>query len=206
MSHVVMQASEWATADDAIRCESELRALVDAYVKFEREDPSPWARDRVAKPLTEFGRKHGVAWPLEDQARFLLKGGVEESAGLLRVDRMVFFWGGGFDLGGDTLRGILRDMGAVRVAEHCALVVRASDPDARVRELASFLDDEEYDGQYTIDDGTGAAPDGALHTVTFVSGARRRRFVFDDSGVEDWAFVAIVPQLDGEDPSLAETM
>jgi len=202
MSHVVMQASEWTSIDDAIRCESELRALVDAYVKFEREDPSPWARDRVAKPLIEFGRKHGVAWPLEDDARFLLKGGVEESAGLLRVDRMVFFWGGGFDLGGETLRGILRAMGAIRVAEQCFIVVKAADPDARVRELASFLDDEEYAGQYAIDDGVGEAPH-ALHTVTFVSGARRKRLLFDDSGVEDWAFVAIVPQLDGEDPSLA---
>jgi hypothetical protein len=202
MSHVVMQASEWDSVDAAIRCEKELRALFDTYVRFEREDSSPWAQDRVAPPLAAFGRAHGVAWPLEKDSRFLLKGGIEDSAEILRVDRMVFFWGGGFDLGGEALRNVLRSMGAVRVAEGCTLFVRSDDPDERVKQLAAFLDDEDFEEQYEVDDGVAPA-DHALHTVTFVSKARRRRIVFDDSGVQDWAFVAILPQLDGENPSLA---
>lgn len=63
MTHVVMQASEWRSTEDAIRAEAELRSLFDAYARFEREDPSPWAQDRVPPPLVEFGRKHGVEWP-----------------------------------------------------------------------------------------------------------------------------------------------
>lgn len=202
MSHVVMQASEWRSAEEAIRAEAELRSLFDAYARFEREDPSPWAKDRVPPPLVDFGKKHGLEWPLKDDARFLLKGGFADTAELLRVDRMVFFWGGGFDLGGDTLRKILRGLGAIRVEECCMLTIRNDAPDERVKELAAFLDDEDFEDQYEIDDGEGES-EFALHTLTVVGRDRRSRLLFDDSGVQDWAFVAILPQLDGEDPSFA---
>ncbi|HWB80315.1 MAG TPA: hypothetical protein VG755_35355 [Nannocystaceae bacterium] len=33
-------------------------------------------------------------------------------------------------------------------------------------------------------------------------GSARAHLVFDDSGVQDWAFVAMLPQLSGDDPVL----
>jgi hypothetical protein len=88
----------------------------------------------------------------------------------------------------------------MRAEERCALTIRNDAPDQRVQELAAFLDEEDYEGQYSIDDGEGAS-DAAFYTLTVVGRDRRSRLLFDGSGVQDWAFVAILPQLDGEDPS-----
>lgn len=112
MSHVVLQAASFPTPAEAQRAEEELQKLFDAYVAFESSDPEPWRQDRVPPPLVDFGRAHGVEWPLRDDARFLLKGAFAEAAQLMRVDRLVFFWGGGFELGGTTLRAILAKLGA----------------------------------------------------------------------------------------------
>jgi hypothetical protein len=201
MSHVVMQAAEHRTIQDAQRCEAVLRGLFDDFVRFQKEDPSPWRTDRVPPPLVAFGKRHGVEWPHDDASRFLVKGSFAEEAQLLRIDRMVFFWAGGFELGGATLLGILTGLGATAVASDCHLSIKNADPDARVAELATFLDENDFQDQYAVDDGTGSL-ESKLFSLTVVGPAHRKRLMFDDSGVQDWAFAELLPQLDGEDPSL----
>lgn len=175
-----------------------MRGLIEGYVAFEKSDPDPWRTDRVPPPLAAFGAAHGVEWPLRDDSRFLLKGSFEEEAQLLRVDHVLFFWGGGFELGGPTLRAIFTKLGATLCTDRCALSIRAGDPDARADELAAFLEDEDYEGQFTLDD-----EHGTLHTLTIIGPRSGRALSFDDSGVQDWAFVALLPQLEGEGLELA---
>lgn len=201
MSHVVMQAAEHRTIQDAQRCEAALRGLFDDYARFEAEDPSPWRTDRVPPPLVSFGKRHGVEWPHDDASRFLVKGVFTEEAKLLRIDRMVFFWAGGFDLGGPTLRAILTGLGAIRVEGDCHLSIRHPDPDARAAELATFLDENDFEHQYRVDAGEGTL-EYMLFSLAVVGPTHRKRLLFDDSGVQDWAFVELLPQLDGEDPKL----
>lgn len=199
MAHVVLQAASFPSVEAARRAEFELRRLMEAYAAFEASDPDPWRRDRVPPPLLAFGEAHGVVWPLRDDSRFLLKGSFAEMAELLRVDHVLFFWGGGFELGGPTLRTILAKLGATLCTEHCALSIRANDPDARADELASFLDDEDFEDQFQRDEGEASA----LHTLTILGASESRVLTFDDSGVQDWAFVALLPQLEGEGLELA---
>ena len=201
MSHVVMQAAEFASADDARRVEAELRALIERYIEFEATDPSPWSGERAPPPLVAFGAKHGVEWPHNQASRFLLKGLFKDEANLLQVDRLLFFWGGGFDLGGETLRAILRKLGAVVCHGGCDLVVRTEDPEARAADLAKFLEDEDFEDQFEVS-SDDADLEHRLFSVSLESDDERRYLIFDDSGVQDWAFVTILPQLDGEDPRL----
>ncbi|HEY2368418.1 MAG TPA: hypothetical protein VGH87_18605 [Polyangiaceae bacterium] len=202
MSHVVMQAAEFPSVDLAKRCETELRALIDAQIRFEAADPDPWGGKSVPAHLTAFGERHGVAWPSDEHSRFLAKGLFEDEAQLLQVDRMVFFWIPGFDLGGDTLRAILRKLGAVAAVGEgqCHLAIACDDPDARVQELTSFLVDEDFEDQFTVLDGKHTTHD--YFSVTLEGSKHTKRIVFDDSGVQDWAFTALLPQLAGEDPKL----
>jgi hypothetical protein len=203
VSHVVMQAAEFPSIDAAMQCEKELRSLVDDYVRFEKTDPDPWRTTRVAPPLVAFGQRHGVEWPKEEHSRFLIKGLFEDEAQLLRVDRMLFFWAGGFDLGGPTLREILRRLGAsAAVGEgKCHLAIRHEDPDARAEELAEFLREEDFEDQFSLGDATDS-PAGWSFTITVIGPRHRKRLSFDDSGVQDWAFTELLPQLTDENPTL----
>ncbi len=201
VSHVVMQAGEFGTVDDAKHVESELQQLVESYVEFEKTDPDPWGTKRVPPPLEAFGKRHGIEWPLVESALFLLKGLFEEEANVTRVDRMVFFWGGGFELGGKTLRIALRRMGAVACIDFCHLVVRSASPKARLAKLTRFLVDEDFEDQFSVlSDPAGL--EGALFSITLEDDDDRKYLIFDDSGVQDWAFVSLLPQLEGEDPRL----
>lgn len=193
MAHVVMQAAEFPTQEAASKCEAELRLLFDAYVKFEKTDPDPWGGSRVAPPLVEFGRLHGIDWPHDQKSRFLLKGTFEDAAELVRIDRVVFFWGGGFDLGGPTLQTVMRKLGATAVAQWCHLRIAHDEPAQRLSGLTTFLDED------------AAELEHALFSITIESGRERKYLLFDDSGVQDWAFVAAVRQLDGEDPQLVRS-
>ncbi len=199
MAHVVMQSAEFATVEQAQKAESELKWLCDAYTDFEANDPDPWNQERIPPPLIEFGKRHGLDWPNEKHARFLLKGGFAEMVELLRLDRMVFFWGGGFDMGDEPLRQILRKLGATDVRETCDLIVKCTDPDSRIAELAQFLEDEDFEEQYFVDD----YDDWAYFSVKLEGDNHSRMIWFDDSGVQDWAFVTMLYQLDGEDPRFA---
>jgi hypothetical protein len=204
VSHVVMQAAEFPSIELAERCEKELRTLVDAYIQFEATDPDPWGNTRVAPPLVEFGKRHGVEWPHDESSRFLAKGGFEDEAHLLRVDRMVFFWIPGFDLGGETLRGILRGLGATAAVGEgrVHLTIKNDDPETRTHELAEFLTEEEdMADQFTVD--AGKPSPHAYFSLTVVGRTSTKHLEFDDSGVQDWAFTAVLNQLSGEDPRLA---
>ena len=198
-----MQAAEFPSADLAKRCEEELRALFEEYERFEATDPNPWATDRVAPPLAAFGERHRVIWPNDASSRFTIKGSFNEEAHLLRVDRMVFFWAAGFDLGGKTLRSILHKLGAQAVVGEgaCHLEIRHDDPKARAEELAEFLCAEDFDDQFTL---THDAPANSTEyfSITVKGRDHQSRLDFDDSGVQDWAFVALLPQLTDEDPTL----
>lgn len=197
MSHIVMQAAEFPSVDAAINAEGELNQLYDAYVVFEQDDPNPWSADRIAPPLVKFGAKHGVEWTDARSARFTLRGPFEDSAEVLRADRMVFFSGGGFDLGGEPLRQVLRNLGATRVEETFHLEIRVADADARLAELVQFLEDEDFEDQFTVGE---TVDERTYFSLTIVGNGEPRTLTFDDSGVQDWAFVSILPQLDGEDP------
>jgi hypothetical protein len=203
LSHVVMQAAEFPTTALAQRCEKELRALIDEYVRFEASDPDPWGGKSVPPPLAAFGDRHGVAWPNHESSRFLIKGLFADEAQLLLVDRMVFFWAGGFDLGGETLRAILVKLGASATTREGGshIAIHHDDPDARVEELAEFLRAEDFEDQFAIDDGTSSDVD-ACASITVVGPRHQMRVAFDDSGVQDWAFTALLPQLHDEDPTV----
>lgn len=197
-----MQAFEFGTIERAAVAEAALQQLFADYVAFEKAAKDPWSRDVAPPPLVAFGQRHGVEWPRDTASRFLLKGLFADSAELLRVDRIVFAWGGGFDLGGAWLQAVLRAMGASVCASAPQLVVRCGDPDARLAELTEFLaEEEDYADQFSVAREEGALDD-ALFSITLARDAERRYLMFDDSGVQDWAFVAVLPQLDGEDPSL----
>jgi hypothetical protein len=199
MSSVVMQAAEFETVADAERAEAALERLEKAYIEFERTDPSPWSDERVPPPLAVFGEAHGVEWPLVESSRFLLEGRFGEEARLLRVDRMVFFWGPGFELGGETLRMILQRMGAVATADFCKLVVKSDSPDVHLEQWVQFLIDEDFEDQFEV-----ASNDSPSDSVLFSVALEGTNHVlaFDDSGVRDWAFVTLLPQLAGMDPRL----
>lgn len=205
MAHVVMQAAEFATEQEAEACEAELQELRRSYVAFEAEDDDPWGTSRVAPPLAAFGDKHDVAWPNVKDARFLLKGLFEDAASILRIDRMVFFWGGGFTLGGETLRTVFERMGAVLSRQWCHLKIHHTRPLERLRELCTFLESNDYEDQFLQVEDEESALEG-LFSITIDGGkdAETVFLCFGDSGVEDWAFVSMLPQLIGSDPSLIE--
>ncbi len=201
MASVVMQAAAFPDEATARSAEAELVLLVERYAEFERTDPNPWREDRLPDVLAELGRRYGVEWPNLEDARFLIKGRVGEEAHVRRVDRVVFFWAPGFDLGGETLRKVLARMGALRCTAHPRLRVRATDPKARARELVTFLSEEGFAGQQrlTRDD---RALKRALFSLTLEGDSARTHLIFNDAGMSDWAFVALLPQLEGEDPEL----
>jgi hypothetical protein len=211
MSRVVLQAAEFASNEACARAEAEIRSLIEAYASFERSDPDPWSQDRPPPaPLVEFGRRHDVEWPSSKDGRFFLREPIAEAAQVLAVGRMLFFWAPGFALGGPALRRCLQRIGAVAVAGcggdgddgRVDLVIRAASATARLEELAEFLDAEDYEDQYEVVDDPEAL-ELALFTITADDGQARSTMVFDDSGVQDWAFVAALPQLDGDEPRLA---
>lgn len=201
---VVMQMAELADIEAAAAWEADLRALVEAFVRFERSSPNAWEGGVVPPPLAAFGERHGVAWPSLESSRFLVRGSLAEATEILRVDRLVCFWGNGFELGGATLQQIAKRRGATAACAEGHLVVRHAQPRARAEELAAFLRDEDHEGHFSVLDAEQPLPPHTLYTITFEGTSERVRLVFDGSGMQDWAFVAALPQLDGEDPSLRD--
>ncbi|WP_437651019.1 hypothetical protein [Sorangium sp. So ce362] len=75
------------------------------------------------------------------------------------------------------------------------------DPQARAAASGEFLVEADYEEQCTTT-SDDAALDRALFSITFERDGDRIHLTFDDSGVQDWAFVAMLPQLSGDDPAL----
>jgi len=200
MSHVVMQAAEFPTPEHATRAAKELEALVAEVGRFEKKEQGKWDHKMAMPPLVKFGRRHGVKWPDNEASSISVKGVIEEDGNVLQVDRMVFFWIPGYDLGGDPMREVLRRLGATEVGSegNCNIEIRADDPDTRLEELTEFLDEEDYQDQYSV---RGDVPvTGMYFSLTVVGKDQKVVVEFDDSGVQDWDFTAVLPQLSGEDP------
>lgn len=197
MSHVVMQAAEFPNIEAAGAAMARLEAFYSKYVEFEATDPNPWSWDAVPDVLTRFGNEFGVDWPHTKTARFMLKGAFRDTAELLCVGRLVFFWGGGFEMGGDTFRAVLAKMGATKTAEFCELVIHNDDPDGLIEAWVESLEADDFEDQFTLD----PEEDGDwLHTITVKGPTGERLVAFDDSGVSDWAFTSLLPQLVDLDP------
>ncbi|WP_437981685.1 hypothetical protein [Sorangium sp. So ce117] len=91
-------------------------------------------------------------------------------------------------------------LGAVHSTDAPRLVVRVGDPQDRAAASAEFLVEEDYEEPFTTTDD--AVLDRALFTITFERDGDRVHLTFEDSGGQDWAFVAMLPQLSGDDPTL----
>ncbi|RYG18901.1 hypothetical protein EON82_22075 [bacterium] len=199
MSHVVMQAAEFPSLRAAESAEAELRAFMAAYGAY---DDAPGPGD---SPLVELGRAHGIVWPDDPSAAILVKGLFSQEAQLARIDRLVFFWFGGFDFGGEPFREVLRRLGAVHTADErtCHVVVRTDDAEGRAAALAEFLDEEDFEDQYTAEDAAAPLGEDVAFSVTFTGPKASKRLVFDTSGVQDWAFTNVLYQLTDDDPAFA---
>lgn len=203
---VVMQVADFDDVETAKAWEAELASLCQAYIRFEQTDPAPWSMEKVPPPLAEFASRRGASWPLTEDSRVLLKGSFEDAVELLRVDRSVFFWGNGFELGGETLAEFAQKAGAIRVSVYSPhnLRVRTANAASRAAELAAFLDEEDHAGHYSVQPLDAPLPEYTLFSIALEDAGGGMRLVFDGSGQQDWAFVTVLPQLDGEDPRLEE--
>lgn len=193
MAHVVLHCAEFPSSEKAIAAAAELETLKAALVAWEVGNFSDGKN--VPMPCLEFAERRAFEWP--PNAVVLLEHPASEIE-VVQVDALVFFYGGGFDLGGAGTARFFEYAGATRCATSGHLVIDAQDPVALTRELASFLDEEDFADQYRVFEGKPPAP--LMHSITLTGPGGPRVLGFDDSGVQDWAFVALLPQLDGSRP------
>jgi len=196
-----MQGAQLPTTQAAEAAAEALGRLVDEYSTWEEAvGAAAWNDGPTPPPLLAFAERHAFAWPTG--ARILLEGMAREGLRVVAIDELVFFWGGGFQVGGAGIERFFAAAGAVAQATRCHLKVRSEPPAALVESLAQFLDDEDYEGQYSSQPLANASLGELLHSVT-VEGAEPMVLGFDDSGVQDWAFTAVLYQLAGLHPRLA---
>ncbi len=198
MAHVVMQAAEFPDLKSAESAMARLTKFKAEYIEFETLDPNPWSWESVPSVLTSFGREFGIEWPHQKSARFLLKGTFAEASELRQAGRLIFFWGGGFEMGGDTLRTILKHMGATKTVEFCEIMVRSDDPDGLIETWVELLEANDFEDQYILDPDDG---EDWLHTIMVKGDDNERLIAFDDSGVSDWAFVSLISLLQDLNPN-----
>ncbi|KIG18664.1 hypothetical protein DB30_07679 [Enhygromyxa salina] len=196
MAHVVMHCAQFPSDEGAIAAAEALEGLRAALVKWERDNHNDGTKP--AAPCLEFATRRSFIWPSDGVIS--LKHGADEIE-VLQVDTLVFFYGGGFELGGAGTERAFEAMGAARHVTGCHVVVEVGEAAAAARELAAFLDEEDFAGQYSLVEGD-VKIEGFLHSIAFVGAAARHTLCFDDSGVQDWAFVAAAPQLSGMGPRL----
>lgn len=209
MAHVVLHCAEYRTPEAAKLAGEALQQLQDEYAVHERSALERGDSGVIPPPFVAFGRQHGFEWPAA--CRFVIKGFAEEIE-INVVDRLVFFHVGGLELGGRAIETYFARSGAIRWAtDRAHLVVQSADPVAAARELAAFLVDEDYEGQFTlsVDDAVELPPFHSYQTqfffsVTLTNAEHTCVLGFDDSGVQDWAFVSLLYQLLGMDPSLVD--
>jgi hypothetical protein len=193
MSHVVHHCAQFATEAQAITVEQELLAFRAACAAWERRchESRTNMMGLVPEPLAALATKHAFALPAEGY-EILLKGLIDDVMQVRRMGSLIVFYGGGFDLGGAAIESYFAAMGATAYDRNGAvLVVECDAPDEAATDLAAALDDEEYDEQYTI----GPDEEGGVFTIRFEGGGARACVAFDDSGVQDWAFIASLSHL-----------
>ncbi len=203
MAHVVLHCAEFESESAAGVAAAGLDEFRAATIAYERQLGGP--AEPPDPPLVEFAKAHGFA--LHGACEVLVKGPAEDTMQVLQVDRLVFFYAGGFDLGGDAIETYFSLAGASHYSRDTAqLVVASENPQASARSLASFLDDEEYAEQYYLAEAEAEVyADPTPFSVRFETAdtSLATAVIFDDSGVQDWAFIACLPQLHGQAPRLA---
>ncbi len=201
MSHVILHCAEFDSEAAARAVEAALVGFCAAYAVYEREvHGRGLVPDQPSPPLIEFARAQGFT--LRGEGALLIKGLAQDELKVVRIDRLVCFYAGGFELGGDGIEAYFAHAQARRYArDEAHLVVASEDPEASARALAGFLEDEDFEDQYVLAEA-GEGPRDGVFSVRFERGETAWTLSFDDSGVQDWAFIACLPQLDGESPSL----
>ena len=201
VTHCAHFATESA-ARDAVHA---LEVLLQEYADYEHSvtlqssDP-PYGdtakANAIPPPFIAFAARHGFNWP--SSCGFLLRGPASD-AELIQIDRLVFFRGNGFELGGEAIQTFLKMRGALVGSDEANLVVQCDAPDERRGELAAFLEDEDFEGEFVLLD---RMQDDAelLCSITFQSPKTQRVLGFRHRGMEPDAFVAALYQLAGEDP------
>jgi hypothetical protein len=220
VAHVVFHCAEYRSSDAA---SSAVDALSKLKADYARHETSALRSSRasygdanqpgmIPPPFVAFGERHGFVWP--SSCGFSIKGLADEIE-IVAVDRLVFFYVGGFELGGRAIETYFAGSGAVRYASNgCHLVMQSTKAVVRARELAAFLVEEDFEGQFRLRiDGESEGPSGDeddvddvdenfVFTVTLTNAEHTCVLGFDDSGVQDWAFVSLLYQLSDMDPSL----
>jgi hypothetical protein len=94
--------------------------------------------------------------------------------------------------------------GAAAPKNSCHVVILDTDPHARAKQLADFLVEEDYEDQFTAGEGTFSPTElpNMLFSISVIGPHSSAHLSFDDSGVQDWAFTTLLPQLSDKDPSL----
>lgn len=224
MAHVVLHCAEYPSSDAANAAADALTKLKEDYARHEssvalQSSRAPYGDSTkpgvIPPPLVGFGERHGFVWP--SSCGFSIKGLADEIE-IAAVERLVFFYVGGFELGGSAIETYFARSGAIRYASNrCHLVMQSAEAVDRARELAAFLVDEDFEDQFTLRiDGKVEGRSGEVHrggegdenllfAVTLTNAEHTCLLGFDDSGVQDWAFVSLLYQLSDMDPSLDPT-
>jgi len=204
MSHIVLHCAQFSSVQKAEIAAQRLNELRQSYID--------WSNFRFSKGeslsefpqlLFDFAEKHGFDWPRDKKNGFLIKGDAEEIQ-VVVIGALVFFYAGGFSLGGTAMLNFFRVVDATHYATHCHLLVSADDPDGASKDLAAFLDAEDYEEQYAIKSNRDELESLlTLHSVRFISPKGKESVLgFGDVGVQDWAFVSAIYQLDSGSPTL----
>lgn len=209
MAHVVLHCAEYRSSEAANLAGEELEKLKEDYLRYEpsvalQSSRPPYgdnaSPDTIPPPLVAFGERHGFVWP--SSCGFLIKGFADQIQ-IAVVDRLVFFHVGGFELGGEAMATYFRASGAIRCASDAAhLVMQSTQAVAQARELAAFLVDEDYEDQFTLRVDGDEDGDDFLFELTLSDAEHTCVLGFTDAGVQDWAFVSLLYQLLGSDPTL----
>lgn len=182
----------------------EVTRFRDAYVAYEGPlylaGAQPYDPGRPAGPLpevlVEMGRRHGFEWPRD--CGFLVKGSSSEIS-VEPVGRLLFVYANAFELGGEAMKKVFASLGSVRYAERCHLRCDVADAAERKSELATFLDEEEFDDAFRAESSPHT-----LYSITLCDAAASTSLYFDGGNSGEEAFIALLPQLDGDDPRLSD--
>lgn len=190
-----------ATAAEAARALLEFRSMFTQFEESMLQEGRIQALDETPAPLTAFAAKHGFDVP--GVCEVLLKGSASDVMEVLHVNKVVFFYASAFDLGGKAIELFFRRAKAVKYSRNAAcIVIESHSPEESAESLASFLNEEDFEGQYTLVHSDAARVSATGYSIRLANSESSSTLCFDDSGVQDWALAACLPQLDGESPRL----
>lgn len=200
----MLHCAEFADRESAAAAAREVTRFRDAYAAYEGplylagEQPYDPARPVGPLPevLVEMGRRHGFEWPRN--CGFLVKGSSSEIA-VEHIGRLLFVYANAFELGGLAMEQVFASLGSVRYAERCHLRCDVADAAERERELAAFLADEDFDDAFRAESSPHT-----LFSITLRDASASTTLYFDGENSGEEAFIALLPQLDADDPRLCD--